>query len=309
LVAPGDYLVAMAVFNTETGEHGMLRKMLHVPPLKEEPLPDAWQDLPPVEFLTATDPPDAWFQPTLKGRLHLPLETRSPVTIQLLMILPGERGSGSYRNQVMTSLVSSLKTLSQVDVRNGALSAAVLDLIRRRVSYEQRVTSPARELDWSRLGAALGDANPGVIDVGSLENRGQSVEFFLKEMGRRIQSGEPKSPPHRILIILSSPMEFASGTEIHPIELDENPGVDVYYFRFHATPDRHPAVMMPPNRGGGRRGRMPPADAPRMGGYSRELDDSLEGTLKPLAPHLFDVKNPEEFRKALATMLAEIASR
>jgi len=47
-----------------------------------------------------------------------------------------------------------------------------------------------------------------------------------------------------------------------------------------------------------------------MGGRSeREGDDSLEGTLKPLAPHLFDLRSPEEFRRALAAMLEEIAHR
>jgi hypothetical protein len=331
LVVPGDYQVAMAVFDTETGEHGLIRKTLHVPPLKEEPLPEAWRGLPPVEFLTAVDPPDVWFQPSLMGRLHLPLETRSPVRIELLMILPGEHGTGDYHNRMMSTLVPSLKTLSQMDVRNGSLLAAVLDLTRRRVSYEQSfVASPAspRDLDWSRLSAAFGDANPGVIDVGSLENRGKSLEFFLKEMGRRIQSGESKAraldgagrgarepataPPRHTLVILSGPVEFASGTDIHQIDLDENPGVDVYYFRFHVTPDRRPAVMIPPNRGGGRRGgggRFPPGDDSRLGRYTREGEDSLEGTLKPLTPHLFDIKNPEEFRKALASMLEEIAHR
>jgi hypothetical protein len=35
--------------------------------------------------------------------------------------------------------------------------------------------------------------------------------------------------------------------------------------------------------------------------------DQLEPTLKPLAPRVFDVETPEEFRKALATIVAEIA--
>ena len=137
LILPGDYLVAMAVFDSETGEHGMLRKTIRVLPLKDDPLPEAWQGLPPVEFLESTDRPDIWFQPTLKGRLHLPLETRPPARIELLVILPGERGSGEYHNRMMERLVSSLKVLSQMDMRNGSLSAAVLDLTRRRVSYEQ----------------------------------------------------------------------------------------------------------------------------------------------------------------------------
>jgi hypothetical protein len=252
-----------------------------------------------------------WFQPALQGRLQLPLETRPPARIELLMILPSDRGTADYRNRLMTRLVSSLKTLSEIDVRHGTLSAAVFDLTRRRVSYEQTL-KPANPLDWSRLSTALEDANPGVIDVGSLQNSGKSVDFFLKEMGRRIQTRDSAAPPRHILVILSAPMGFPSGTEIHPIQLDENPGVEVYYWRLHVAPDRRPAVMMPPNRGGGRRaqpGRLPPGDNSGMGRYSREEDDLLAATLKPLMPHLSDLRSPEDFRRALAALLSEIAAK
>jgi hypothetical protein len=312
LMLPGDYQVAMAVYDTETGEHGLIRKTMRVPSLKEEPLPQAWQGLPPVEFLASVDAPDSWFQPLLKGRLHLPLETRDPVRIDLLMILPGDR-AGDHHNRVMGTLISSLKTLSQIDARNGSLSAAILDLTRRRVSYQQPLAARTPALDWSRMSAALSDANPGVIDVGSLENSGKGVDFFLKEMGRRIQTTETKGSPRHVMVILAAPMEFEPGTDIHPIQLDENPGVELYYLRFHEAWERRPAVMPPPNRGGmgGRRngGRLPPGEDPRLAHYPREGGDALAGTLKPLSPHLFDIKNPEEFRKALATMLEEIGRK
>ena len=38
-----------------------------------------------------------------------------------------------------------------------------------------------------------------------------------------------------------------------------------------------------------------------------EPADSLERTLKPLQPHLFDVYTPVDFRKALGTLFDEIA--
>jgi hypothetical protein len=307
LLTPGDYLVTIAVFDTQTGEHSLMRKTMRVPPLKEDPLPQSWRGMPPVEFLNEMRPPDAWFLPDIKGRLHLPLETRSPVRIELLTILPSDQTSARIENRLMFDLVSSLKDLSQIDVRNGSLSSAVLDLTRRRVAYEQPLT-PTRPLNWPALSEALTDANPGTIDVQSLENRTQSVDFFLKEMGRRIQRGAAASPRH-ILVIVSGPMTFASGTDIHQIALDENPGVEVYYLRHEVPPDRRAMPVMPSRRGpprgipGGNRGRDP-GRIPRG-----EAPDSLEGTLKPLKPHLFEVRNPEEFRKALAAMLEEIARR
>jgi hypothetical protein len=36
--------------------------------------------------------------------------------------------------------------------------------------------------------------------------------------------------------------------------------------------------------------------------------DQLEPTLKPLGPRLFDLQTPEQLRKALASVLEEIAS-
>jgi len=308
LVLPGDYQLAMAVFHTETGEHGLSRKSVHVPAVKDDPLPAAWQDLPPVEFPSATDAPDTWFQPSLTGRLHLPLETRNPVRIELLMILPGVGSSGGYRDRIMMTLVSAFRTLSQIGVGNGSLTATVLDLTRRRVSYEQAL-APPRDLDWSRLGPALGGANANVIDVESLENRGKSVEFFVKEIGRRIESKEPAPPARRILMILSAPMEFASGTEMPSIHLG-SPAVDVYYFRMHAPAGRRPAVMPPPSRGGGRnRGGFPGGERSRRDRFGGEAEDSLEATLRPLKPRRFDLRIPVEFRRALATMLEEIARR
>jgi hypothetical protein len=47
---------------------------------------------------------------------------------------------------------------------------------------------------------------------------------------------------------------------------------------------------------------------PAAGPSDQEVQfDQLESTLKPLAPRLFDVETHEEFRKALASLLAEIA--
>jgi hypothetical protein len=39
----------------------------------------------------------------------------------------------------------------------------------------------------------------------------------------------------------------------------------------------------------------------------QEPPDALEPLLKPLQPRVFDVYNPEQFRKALANLMKEIA--
>src|SRR5207245_253474 len=55
-VLPGDYRVAIAIFDTATKEHASRKDKLHVPPLKNDPLPGSWRDLPPVEFRPVAEP-------------------------------------------------------------------------------------------------------------------------------------------------------------------------------------------------------------------------------------------------------------
>jgi hypothetical protein len=150
-------------------------------------------------------------------------------------------------------------------------------------------------------GSTLAEVNPGLIDVKSLEQRQYSAEFFLDQIRRRI--GATKGPGPRIsqvVIVLSSAVRFEAGQEIHPIALDGPTGAKLFYIRYQPPPQ---LVMGPP--GAGRRGRMPNTGFPARSGYAGI--DQLEPLLKPLDPRLFEVGTPEQFRKAIASILAEIA--
>jgi len=305
---PGDYRVAIAIFDDATGEHSVIKRRLHASPLKNEPLPGAWRDLPAVEFVTPSMPPDSWYLPSIEGKLRLAVETHEPVRVNLVVNLtPSEQFTGSTRvqNRNFGVLLPATKVLSQVDWGNAAFSVALLDLSRRRVTYEQENTPGKREnargLDWSVAGSTLAEVNPGLIDVKSLEQRQYSAEFFLDQIRRRI--GATKGPgPRRsqVVIVLSSAVRFEAGQEIHPIALDGPTGAKLFYIRYQPPPQ---LVMGPP--GAGRRGRMPNTGFPARSGYAGI--DQLEPLLKPLDPRLFEVGTPEQFRKAIASILAEIA--
>lgn len=310
-VAPGEYRIAVGLFHTETEESSFTRRLLRVVPLKNDPLPKAWRDLPPVEILSPDGPPDGWFRPSVIGKLHLPLETRRPVHIELVMNLPPELASGWYYQASMGVLLPALKVISQVEVRNGSLDVALLDLARRRVVFEQ---ANERDLDWPQLKSALTGSNPNVIDVHALENRTQNAEFFLSQIKRRLEvaiSGprQRAAEPLHALIVLSAPMELAHGTDLHPVQPNDSRGWSVYYIRYHSPLassmlERLFASMSPaqPVR---RVGSPPMPPVRRL--PAEPPTDSLENLLKPLHPRLFDVANPEQFRKALATLLAEIS--
>jgi hypothetical protein len=308
-VIPGEYRVALAIFDTMTKEYSATQRTLRGGALKSDPLPEAWRDLPPVEIVR--DPPDDPFSPSLSGRLHLPIETHRPIRVELLVIVSrsaataGPR-SGKLNNSNLGELIPALKAISQVEVRNGALNVTLLDLTRRQVIFEQ---DSVRDLDWPKLRTALTAADPNVIDVHELENRKQNAQFFLSQVSRRIAS-EASPAPMPVLIVLSGPIELNSGEDLRPIQAARPPGSKIFYVRYHsmlprAAPPSGAVASDPFNRPG--RGRRNAPIAPPPSAVPLEPQDSLEGTLKPLQPRLFDVSTPEQFRKTLGALLDEIS--
>jgi len=301
-VLPGDYRVALCLFDSATGEHNVAHRTLHVAPLKSDPLPGMWENLPPVEFVSGGEPPDSWFLPYLRERLILPLETRRKIRIDLLVNVSSSEppeGAKTAKASNLAVILPALKVISQMDVRNGTMNVALLDLARHSVSDEQ---DSVRELDWRKIRAGLKEANPNVIDVHSLEKREQNAQFFVSEVRRRLANSSAEALP--VLIVLSGPMSFQGGENLRPIDLGKSPDYRVFYIRYHMPPVRpvlspFPVPLGPQRRNG-------PA-GPALHPVPLEPPDSLERTLKPLEPRLFDVDSPEQFRKALATLMAEIS--
>jgi hypothetical protein len=309
-VVPGDYQVSTGVLVTTTSEHAVQRRALHVEALHNDPLPEAWRHLPAVEFLPGGDPPDYWYLPSVKGRLTLPIETKRPVRIELLV--NGSLTEQELRTPLMRrarvgvgQLIPAVRVISEIKPGNGSLKIAMFDLERRRVGFEQTVV---RDLDWAGLKGALAEADPNIIDVKSLENSEQNAQFFLSELRKRVTASEGAEPLHA-LIVLSGPMAFGKA-DLKPIEAAANRNCKIFYVRYHAMKPmfsrRGPMGLdgydventsRIPNRRG----------IPRLPSPMVEPVDQLFGLIKALDPRLFDVTTPDEFRKALATILSEIA--
>lgn len=307
-VIPGDYRISLAIFDSNTGEHSAMRLALHVNPLKKDPLTDSWSDLPPVEILRASQPPEDLILPAITGRLHLPLETHRPVRVEIIVnaspVSAGEPVSTEHvRNRSMTSLIPALKVIAQTDIKNGSLNVELLDLTTQQVIFRQ---DAVREMDWPKLALALKQAGSNVIDLHALENRRQNAQFFVKQVRRRIETNAPAAAPEPlpVLIVLSGPMDFASGEDLHPVELEGKSEAHIFYIRYHYVPPREP---INPFLDESRRGRRPLSPSGRPPGAMAEPVDSLERTLKPLQPHLYDVYTPAEFRKALGNLLDEVS--
>jgi hypothetical protein len=148
-LVPGDYRVSVAIFANSTGEHNAVQRRLHVAALKNDPLPGAWRDLPAVEFLPPSMLPDSWYLPSIEGKLRLPVRTHEPVHVDLIVNLtPSEQltGSTGVQNRNLGVLLPVTKVLAQVDWGNATFSLALLDLARRRVTYQENGVQPGRRV-------------------------------------------------------------------------------------------------------------------------------------------------------------------
>jgi hypothetical protein len=289
---PGHYRVAVAVFDTASGEHNIIQRTLYVAPLKNDPLPDLWRDLPSVEFFTPERVPDRWFLPSVEGRLSLPVETRHPAEVSLLVNLtPAERFASSSRvqNRNLGALLPSTKVLSEVAWHNAKFSIELLDLSRRRVAFRQ---DDMQLLRWADARGSLTEANASTIDVKALANRRFDADFFLDQIAQKIQAPAAPGKSSRVVIIFSAAVFFEPGVAMHPMGMSAPPDATVFYVRF---PQAQSVPRLPDNPD------LIPAPRPLL------PEDQLEPLLRPLSPRLFDVTTPQEFRRALAAILAEIA--
>jgi hypothetical protein len=306
-VTPGDYRIAAALYDTATREHSLKRDRLEVAPMKNDPLPDAWRDLPDVEYVAPADPPDSWYLPSETGRLRLPLETRKPVEIEVVVNLtPSEWASraAEVQSSNLSVLIPALKVISQLSGSGASLGIELLDLSRQRVVFRQE---NVRVLDWTAMRRSLAAGGAGTIDVGSLERHRKSAAFFVTEIGRIVSAQRTPggaSESQRVVIVLTGPVAFDRGVDLEPIALRPSPDCRVFYIRYHSV--RPPQLDAPRPARGTPYGIERPSRRRRESSLVDLQYDQLESTLKPLAPRVFDVTTPEQFRKALAGMIAGI---
>jgi hypothetical protein len=275
-----------------------------VPEIQRDPLPEAGHNLPEVEFVTLGEAPDAWYLPEITSRLYLPVLNERPVRVEVVVNeSPTElatRRAGRAMKRNMGNLIPALRALSEMDIKDGSINVTLLDLERRKVSFNQEAAS---NLDWARLRSALMDNDTNSIDVHALENHEQNAQFFVSEIRKRLEIGEDSA---RVLIVLSGPMAFPKGQDLRPIEATPEPGVRVFYVRYYPPAPGFQGGGTPENMRP--RGRLPPPpNVPGAPVRGTSTEDSLARTLKPLAPRVFDVTTPIEFRSAIATIISEIS--
>jgi hypothetical protein len=276
-VLPGDYTLAIAICDTATLEHGLMIREVNAAPLKTDPLPEAWTGLPNVDFIPPiTEPPDVWYLPGVEGRLNLPVATRRPVHIHLLAnISPSWESASSViaMRRNMNGVIPILKVFSQIDVRNGSMETALLDLSNLRVPFEEK---NAADLDWTGMRRVFGDSPPGAVDAQALANRRKQSAFFQNEISRRLlagaESGDAATP---VVIVLSGPAFLEDQDPDSPVKLPDNLNYRVFYIRYHGQP-------------------APPVD-------------DLERAAGQFNARVYDAASTQQVREIVASVLDEIS--
>lgn len=306
LVLPGNYTVGFILFDGVSGMRSVATRTLNVRPRSSDPLPEITRNLPPVEFFQRGVDQERESLPETKSRLWLPVVTRRPVHIELLVnfaapeptagpptlsgpMVSAERNAKTLRAQHqrgVSRMLGVLKVFSQMEIPNGSLHITALDIVRRNVFFEQ---DAGGELDWPRLQAALGKLNPLSIPVQALEGRRQNAAFFREVLQHRFpppapmashggnggSDAAPSSPePLRVFIVISSPVVFARGADLAPAVFPRGADYRVYHLQYRLG-----------------------------GGY---IWDDLPRVLRELGPQRFELQTAEDFRRAIARLLADL---
>ena len=294
-VLPGDYTLSIALCDTATLEHSVTVRRVHVAPLKNDPLPDAWSGLPNVEFVSdRADPPDVWYLPDVETRLHLSRAPRRPVHIQILLnTTPTGKSSGSVSamRRDMSVLIPALKTLTQVEIPNACIDTALLDLIHRRVSFEQK---DVHGLNWAAIRKLFVDTRPGIVDVQTLQGQWKMRTFFWNEVTSRLRADDRAL---NVVIVLSGPAFLEDQEPLEKVDLPNDPNRRLFYIRYRAVNNRPQRPRVHP-------GMRPQPIRPVV--FPMPVDD-LERTVEPLHARLFDATSAEQFRRILAAVLDQIA--
>lgn len=290
-VIPGDYDVSFAVYDSQTLERSFTATKMHIGELKKDPLPNAWADLPHVEFLEAKDPPDAYFRPEARGRLRLPIINQRDVRLHLIVNLsptedPAWNALTFDRN--LSRLLPIVKLFAAVDRGKDLLDVEMLDLTRHSLVF---IKKPGEALEWEKLRAALTAETPASVDVHALLERKQNAAYLRNELTRRIEEqfalgDDPRRVLH-VFVLLSSPVAFEPGANLARI----TPHDDCHCLFFYLRPEGSLHVR------NGRRIYL-----------NSGLSDEIEGLIKPLKPRVLSPHSPLEMRRALARILSEISA-
>lgn len=272
---PGRYKLSLLIYDSRTREHSFAQTSLRVDGLKNDRFPEIWQGLPKWEFWAPLkELRDNIYRSDVDSRLNLRLASTHPTQVEVLADLtPSDlfHGSARFYSRFLAVALPLLKDLSQIEVPNGSLDVATLDLRQRRVTFEQdNVTA---NLNWGALKTVVAPENgPGMIDIRGLQQKQEQPDFLRDEVLRRLQD----SPTFKVFIVVGSPMDFYAFHHFPDINKAQAENCIVYYLQYEV-----------------------------YGPYATGALGNVKKMLKPLPIHTIKVRTAESVREALQRILRE----
>jgi hypothetical protein len=286
IARPGRYTLALVLYDRVTGLRSLTSKPLHVEPIRNDPLPDLYRDLPDVEFPPPAAGLDRFLEPKVTSRLWLPLTSVPAPRVDVLINFGTStlRSNSRSDNLRLWILARAVRLFSQVDAPPGFLRITGVDADSRRMLF---VLDDMRKIPWDTVRDAVMSARSGVVNAAALAGRERNAWFFRETIHNLLANSAPASgagngddspgeaapAARRVLIVVSNPVDFASTADVR-LPRAEDCHCRVFYLCY----------------------RFVDAAAP----------DELGSLLGPLKPRRFDLYRSEDVRKAVATILKEI---
>jgi hypothetical protein len=270
-VQPGEYVLWLVVYDRETGKHNFAKRRLKVPEMRGDPLPDLYRRLPLVEFPEVEAAGNVGF---VRGQLYLPVHNKHALDVELISTLsPPEQWTGRMRmvRALNTDTVGALAALSQMQLAEGSISIAGLDLVRRQVQFEQH---GIRSVNWPSLMEALKKAQSPELSAKALQGSKNNGAFFREYLNQRINSEGLSANGMRVIILVTSSQLFQRGSDLAPLQIEGNCNCRIYHLRFRLN-------MI-------------------------DVFDEIEKIIKPLHPRTFNLLTPKDLRKAIAEIVGDL---
>jgi hypothetical protein len=267
---PGEYMLWVVLYNRQNGKHNLAKRRIKVSELRRDPLPDLYVRMPLAEFPEAQDLGNGF----VKGRLNLPVHNKRSLEVQLISTLsPPEQWTGRARVLRTQSdvTVGTVSALSQMELAEGTLSIAGLDLVRREVLYDE---GDVHGIDWPTFTQALKRAQTPSVSAKALQDSKNNGAFFRGFLNDRIESGPSSEDSMRIVIVVTSSQLFERGSDLTPLQIEGDCRCRVYHLRFRLN--------------------------------NNDVFDDIEKIIRPLHPRTFDLSNPKDVRKAIAEIVSDL---
>jgi hypothetical protein len=272
-VQPGDYVLWCVLYDRTTGKHNLARRPLRVAELRGDPLPDLYSRMPLIEF-PENDGPQGNGPAFIRSPLYLPIHNKRPIQVDLIsMLSPPEQWTG--RSRLMRAhnddTLGALAALSQMNLAEGSLSIAGLDLVRRQVMFEQR---DFKSVEWETLMQAMKTAQSPNISAQALQGAKSNGAFFREFLNQRLTGENAAADGTHVIVVVTSSRLFESGSDLRPLQIEGDCNCRVYYLRFRLNVN--------------------------------DVFDQLDKFMKPLRPRIFNLITARDLRKAIADIVGEL---